>query len=70
MLTADQVDGDSTPGNNNSNNPTEDDEAAVDINGGGSGGGDCELNASVLNIICTDTGTPNNPADDNFFFDI
>jgi hypothetical protein len=64
VLTANQTDSDSTPGNGNGQ-VNEDDEAST----GTTQPSTCNINATVSAVTCDDQGTPNDPSDDTYVVD-
>lgn len=69
VLAQASTDLDSSPDNGVAPTPIEDDEAAVTLNGTGSGS-TCTIQAVTSNISCDDRGTPNDPGDDQWRFDL
>ena len=65
VLSGDQTDSDSTPGNGACCTANEDDEAVATL---GSGNQACAITTSLLEIGCNDNGTSTDPSDDEYTY--
>lgn len=65
VLSQNESDADSTPGNGTPPAVNEDDEASTAL-GTGNSGPPCEIASEILSVDCDDAGTPGNPGDDTY----
>jgi|GEM_PF-5850142 len=67
---ANETDVDSTPGNGACCSAGEDDEAVIEYGNGGGNTCPLTITANTMNVQCNDNGTPNNPNDDTYTFQV